>query len=223
MGPTFNMSSTTKKWRWQIAQRAEIRWWQNYLRQRPVGEYLNWKRAYWREFLQRCALAPPPGARILDAGCGPAGIFLHFPQHEVIACDPLLDQYTHKLDHFEPANYPGVRFLPCALEDLSLTKPCDYVFCLNAINHVAQLDRCLDRLVAATHREGYLILSIDAHNYWGLKYLFRTLPGDILHPHQYDLAEYQAMLTRRGLRIERSVCYRRERIFDYHVLIARKA
>ncbi len=205
-----------------MAQQAEIRWWQGYLRERPVAEYLTWKRTYWKEFLQRCQLSLPAEARILDAGCGPAGIFIIFPQAEVEACDPLLDQYAAKLDHFDPANYPNVSFQQLALEDLLLTKPCDYVFCLNAINHVSNLEQSLDRLVATVKPGGKLIMSIDAHNFSVLKWLFRTIPGDILHPHQYDLAEYEQMLTQRGLRIERSLLYKKELIFNYHVLIASK-
>ena len=32
------------KWRWQTAQYAERKWWQNYLKHKNVQEYLVWKK-----------------------------------------------------------------------------------------------------------------------------------------------------------------------------------
>mgnify|MGYP000653264023 CR=1 FL=1 len=56
--------------RWHIAQFFEIRWWRRYLKHRDKSGYLNWKRGYWLDFLQKSDLQLPPGARVLDAGCG---------------------------------------------------------------------------------------------------------------------------------------------------------
>ncbi len=209
--------------RWKIAQSAEIRWWQRYLKGRSPEDYLPWKRQYWLDLLTRLQLRPAGEARILDAGCGPAGIFMVFDQQTVDAVDPLLDAYETRLTHFRSADYPKVQFHACALEDFKWQAPYDYVFCLNAINHVADLGRCFDQLVESTAPNGQLIVSIDAHNYWGFKHLFRLLPGDILHPHQYDLREYQAMLEERGCTITQSVRYRSGFFFDYYILVAQRA
>ena len=40
-------------------------------------------------------------------------------------------------------------------------------------------------------------------NFQLLKYIFRLLPGDILHPHQFDLEEYKGMLKKAGFQIEK--------------------
>ena len=48
---------------------------------------------------------------------------------------------------------------------------------------------------------GTLVLSIDAHNFSFFKHLFRLMPGDILHPHQYDLTEYKTFLEKQGFEI----------------------
>mgnify|MGYP003775092495 CR=1 FL=1 len=37
------------------------------------------------------------------------------------------------------------------------------------------------------------------------------MPGDILHPHQFDLAEYQKMMTDRGCKLEQSILYKEDR------------
>ncbi len=208
--------------RWRIAQAAEIRWWERYLKQKPKSEYLNWKKNYWTDFLKKINITPLPKERILDAGCGPAGIFMIFENKDVHALDPLLEEYQEKLKHFEKKDYPNVDFISLPLEEFSITKPYDKVFCLNAINHVADLDLCFDNIIAATKKGGQLIVSIDAHNYAFFKQLFRLLPGDILHPHQYDLNEYKTMLTTRGCQIERTTLMKKEFFFNYFTIVATK-
>ncbi len=206
--------------KWKIAQSLEIRWWQRYLKSKSPKEYLSWKRNYWKDFLQKIKVEVDENSSILDAGCGPAGIFIYFPKNEVSALDPLLDQYA-SLPHFSKADYKNVDFISAPLEDADLKKY-DYVFCLNAINHVADLDSSIDKIVDSIKPGGKLILSIDAHNFKGLKHIFRLLPGDALHPHQYDKQEYQTMLTTRGLQIKNEVLIKHEFIFDYWALVAKK-
>jgi 2-polyprenyl-3-methyl-5-hydroxy-6-metoxy-1,4-benzoquinol methylase len=211
--------------RWKIAQAAEIRWWQGYLKNKPTTDYAVWKTKYWQDLLTEIGLDAvyTEGSRILDAGCGPAGIFMIFKNQEVDALDPLLDEYEAKLPHFRRKNYPNVQFFSQPLESFSDKKSVyDTVFCLNAINHVADLQRAFDVLVDATKSGGTLVVSIDAHNYSVLKTIFQALPGDVLHPHQFDLAEYSAMLTSRGCRIERTILKKSEFIFNYYVLVATK-
>jgi 2-polyprenyl-3-methyl-5-hydroxy-6-metoxy-1,4-benzoquinol methylase len=211
--------------RWKIAQAAEIRWWQGYLKNKPTTDYAVWKTQYWQDLLAEIGLATSitEGSKILDAGCGPAGIFMIFNNHKVDALDPLLDDYEAKLPHFKRENYPNVQFFSQPLESFSDKKSIyDTVFCLNAINHVADLQQAFDVLVDATKSGGTLVVSIDAHNYSFLKTIFQALPGDVLHPHQFDLAEYSAMLTSRGCRIERTLLKKSEFIFNYYVLVATK-
>lgn len=208
--------------RWHVAQFFEIRWWQRYLARRDKAGYLDWKRQYWLGFLQKSGLDVYPGARVLDAGCGPAGIFTILENQAVDAVDPLLHRYEKSFAHFSPADYPRVRFFNRALEDFYADRPYDFVFCLNAINHVADLPLCLNRLAALTRRGGMLALSVDAHNQAWAKQLFRLVPADILHPHQYDLEEYQTMLHSCGFRVEQTVLIKKEVIFNYFLLLAVK-
>ncbi len=211
--------------RWKIAQAFEIRWWQNYLKNKTTDDYAAWKSNYWLNLLKDIQLPfqnIPKDATILDAGCGPAGIFMVFKHQKVDALDPLLDEYEAKLSHFKKSDYPNVTFYNQPLESLSKKSTYDMLFCLNAINHVADLAKCFDVLVAATKSDGQLIVSIDAHNYNFLKKIFQLIPGDILHPHQYDLKEYTEMLTHRGCTIENSVLYRKNFIFNYYILVAKK-
>ena len=212
--------------RWKIAQAAEIRWWQRYLKNKPTLDYAIWKTDYWQKLLTEIGLSElnteGGNLTILDAGCGPAGIFMIFKNQKVDALDPLLDEYEATLPHFKKMLYPNVQFYSQPLEDFKKKDKYDAVFCLNAINHVADLARCFDILVAATKKGGKLIVSIDAHNFQMLKHIFQALPGDILHPHQYDLAEYKAMLTDRSCVIDNVILKKHEFIFNYYVLVATK-
>lgn len=207
--------------RWKVAQAFEIRWWRKYLKGKSKTDYLAWKRQYWTDFLAKCRINIPLSASVMDAGCGPAGIFMVFEQQpKVVALDPLLDRYEADLQHFSRTDYPYVTFAHQQLEDWDATQNFDSVFCLNAINHVANLDRCMDLLCNAAKTD--LIVSIDAHNHQLFKQLFRLAPSDILHPHQYDLKEYQDMLTVRGFEITDTICMKEEFFFDYYVLVAKR-
>ena len=141
---------------------------------------------------------------------------------QVDAVDPLLEKYEAKLAHFSSDHYPSTRFIAQPFEQFSTEKKYEIVFSINAINHVADLEQCLDKLVDLTAKNGILVMSIDAHNYLIFKHLFRLIPGDILHPHQYDLEEYKAMLRSRNMHISQSILLKKEFFFDYHVLVATK-
>jgi len=206
--------------RWRIAQAAEIRWWNNYLKHKPKADYLQWKHTYWRNLLAKTGLNFGANERILDAGCGPAGIFMALEDHEVDAVDPLLERYEADLAHFDQKNYPHTTFFNLPLEKFQASQKYDKVFCLNAINHVADLNLCFDNLVQLTKKGGDLIVSIDAHNYKAFKTIFRAIPGDILHPHQYDLEEYEKMLTDRDCTIQKTELVKREFFFNYFMLVA---
>ncbi|MFN0274409.1 MAG: class I SAM-dependent methyltransferase [Chitinophagales bacterium] len=213
-----------KTLKWNLAQKAELRWWENYLQGKNIEEYLEWKRNYWQKLLDMVSISCPveSGKRILDAGCGPAGIFMNLPDCEVDALDPLLDEYDKKLSHFKKKNYSGVQFLSIPLEELHTRGKYDIVFCMNAINHVSNLGRCYDLLADAVKPGGKLVITIDAHNYSFFKHLFRLLPGDILHPHQYDLEEYEDFLTDRNFRILQHEKLKKEFFFNHYLQVAIK-
>jgi 2-polyprenyl-3-methyl-5-hydroxy-6-metoxy-1,4-benzoquinol methylase len=212
--------------RWKIAQAFEIRWWQQYLRNKSISDYEVWKSDYWLKFLESIGLSSilkDKTHKILDAGCGPAGIFMLFKNHEKVeALDPLLGEYETKLSHFRQSEYPNVYFYAQTLESFNKKEEYDTIFCLNAINHVADLGKCFDVLVDATKLGGNLVVSIDAHNQEILKKMFQLVPGDILHPHQYNLKEYSNMLTQRGCLIENTLLYKKDFIFNYFILVAKK-
>jgi len=210
--------------KWNLAQKAELTWWKNYLRGKDDAEYLVWKKNYWNSVLSEIAesCTVNNGMNVLDAGCGPAGIFIALPNCSVDAVDPLMNDYEKNLSHFSKADYPNVEFHHSPLETYSSNKQYDVIFCLNAINHVSDINLSYDHLTSMLKPGGKMVVSIDAHNFLFFKYLFRIIPGDILHPHQYDLNEYSSFLTERNCKIVGTKRLKHEFIFDHYVHIAER-
>lgn len=205
--------------RWNTAQFFEIRWWKNYLDGKEVQEYLDWKRDYWNNFIEKyCIWSETTGEKVMDAGCGPAGMFIILENSDIHALDPLLEDYEKGLDHFSPDMYPKVTFHPKPLEVYNGPKDFDTIFCLNAINHFQDMRQSLEILYDMAKPGADVFISIDAHNYSLLKWVFRAIPGDILHPHQHDRKDYIRIIENAGFKFERDVEVKREMIFTYTLL-----
>jgi len=210
------------KWKWKLAQALEWRWWQYYLAKRPKQEYLNKKRIYWERMLQEAGVTVASGERLLDAGCGPAGLFILPLPAMVDALDPLLELYQSNLAHFDPADYPGVRFIARPIEMFQSPETYHKVCCFNAINHVNDLELSIRRLVDALRSGGMLIVSVDVHKHRFLKKIFQYLPGDVLHPHQYDSEDYCGLFLQRELILLRTITLKKGLIFDYGLMVFEK-
>lgn len=214
-----------KTLRWRTAQFFETLWWKNYLAKKDVTEYLKYKTLYWHKVLDSIysEVKPNQNDYILDAGCGPAGIFIALKDnHKVMAFDPLLEKYNQNLKHFKFNMYPTVKFKTDTLESFRTDDQFDIVFCMNAINHVSELDKAFLTLHQLTKTGGKIVVSIDAHNKPFFKHLFRLQPADILHPHQYDLEEYKGMLTSLNCNVTLSVLVKEEFLFNHYILVAEK-
>ena len=218
------MKSLPKLWKWRLAQHLEIRWWKNYLKSKDKDTYYQWKKSYWNDFIQRTSSYAPlrPGMKILDAGCGPAGLVTVLSQQQVTAVDPLLPDYQKQLPHFEPGDYPHTRFINLPLEVFVEPGSFDQVYCVNVINHVNDPAAVIENLACCLIQGGIMVLSVDAHKRKWLKKIFQWIPGDVLHPHQQDLNQYVKWLTQAGFRILKTDKLKSEAIFDYWLILAEK-
>jgi 2-polyprenyl-6-hydroxyphenyl methylase/3-demethylubiquinone-9 3-methyltransferase len=209
--------------KWVVAQKLEYLWWIRYLKKKNPTEYLNKKIGYWKKMLGAIedVVVIQPGAAVLDAGCGPAGIFIALNNNKVEAIDPLLDKYQN-LPVFKPAHFGWTHFRNIPIEALDDKEKYDIVFCLNAINHVNDINICCKNLVDSLKPNGFLVMSTDAHRHPLLKKIFQLLPGDMLHPIQLDINEYADFLEKNQMKLVKKILYKRESIFDYYILIAQK-
>lgn len=211
-------------YKWRLAQVFELIWWKRYLKRKTPLDYLQWKRMYWSDFLLKIELSVKelPKNEILDAGCGPAGIFIAFKKADLTAIDPLLNRYEDSIDHFSKEDYKNVRFINSGLEGFTSLKKFDYIFCINAINHVNNIESSLKNLQSFLKEDGTLVISVDAHRNPIVEKLFQFLPFDILHPYQFKLNRYCNMIIHAGFKIEKTVRIKRGLIFDYSVMICHK-
>lgn len=215
--------TTIKQTRWKIAQWFEQKWWKNYLQGKSTADYIQWKKNYWHKFLQQINIdAEKICEPVIDIGCGPAGIFMIIEGENVTALDPLLSKYESELEIFKRENYPNKKFVECDFESFEPAEKFKTIFCINAINHFIDIHFSLEKLYHLTDKNGKLIVSIDTHNYGFFKYLFRLIPLDVLHPHQYNLQEYKQMLEKTGFVIKEEHCQQKAFFFNYIVLVAEK-
>lgn len=213
---------TRKTLRWKVAQWLEIRWWKNYLSGKSPAAYLEQKADYWKRVLASLNIHLQPGEKVMDAGCGPAGVFLILEDQQVDAVDPLIDQYRESIPHFEATKYPWVSFHSAPFEDFPIQGAYDTVFCLNAINHFSDWQRGIDQLCLATRRGGQLVLGIDVHNHKSLKFIFKNIPGDVLHPHQHDREDYRQVFQQNGFDIIKEYTWTKGFVFDYWLIVFTK-
>jgi len=216
------LENKTYSWRWRFAQFLELRWWQRYLQKLDWEEYVKAKQRHWQKLLGLLEIQLVQEERILEAGCGPAGIFTILNDQKVDALDPLLSKYESQLPGFSQAQFPYVQFQELMLEQLDATDHYDQVFCLNAINHVADLDLALRKLIQALKPQGTLVLTIDVHRHRFFRWVFRLIPGDVLHPQQDAIEDYLRLLEAQGMTIEKTLVLKSGWIFDYAAVKARK-
>lgn len=208
--------------RWKLAQYFEGWWWKRYLSGQSVETYLTWKENYWQNFIRDHQISIAETDLLLDAGCGPAGIFIVYPENRIIAIDPLIGYYRKSIPHFREGNYPNVQFGTMPIEQFKVNNHFNKIFCLNAINHVADIQQSIKRLSEALVEGGELFLSVDAHNHGVLKTLFKWVPGDILHPHQFSLNEYKQLLIGAGIQVTDVSLIKKETIFNYYLIKGHK-
>lgn len=70
-------------------------------------------------------------------------MFMLFENNKTVAFDPLIDVYETDLPHFKKNMYPYVHFVNAGLEDFTSTEKFDILFCMNAINHVHDIEKAL--------------------------------------------------------------------------------
>lgn len=212
--------------RWKIAQWFELKWWKNYTHDKDKAAYLTWKNDYWVNLITKCNLIETveKAKNVADLGCGPFGLALpnRTWKKRLVSVDPLLEKYEEHISFFRKSDYPQTEFINDTIEDFKSREKFDLVFCMNAINHVHDINKAYTNLSQLVQTKGTIVVSIDAHNYSMFRRLFALIPGDVLHPHQYMLEEYRRFLTDRDFSIINEVCLKKEFFFSHYVQIAVK-
>ncbi|MEL7377312.1 MAG: class I SAM-dependent methyltransferase [Bacteroidota bacterium] len=213
----------TSSWRWRLAQFTELHWWKRYLSSQDEESYLNKKRAYWQRVLDQLMFEPTKGERVLEVGCGPAGIFILLnSQQRMTAMDPLIEEYESNLTHFDRSMYPEVSFHVGMMESFQPDEKYSTIYAFNTINHVSNWKTALNNLNNLLKPGGTLIISSDVHRFSLLRTIFHLLPGDVLHPQQHSRHHYMEAFRQYNWNVIEEAKLKREAIFDYYAWVLTK-
>jgi len=187
--------------RWQASQRLELHFWKTWTKAAPYQNLDVSK--YWSEELPRfgSSLDLFTGRRVLDIGCGPAGL-IHFLDNaaERIRIDPLLPQYESRMPLVgQQLSLAGLgEALPLAAESI------DIAICFNAIDHMQDPSAALAEISRVLRPGGTLLLMIHSFPKWARPFFWI----DRLHPHHWTAAAFVTQVGE-AFTVERSETVRR--------------
>jgi SAM-dependent methyltransferase len=155
-------------------------------------------------FLHELIEAAPPGARVLDAGCGP-GSWGYGER-----ADLRNTAFDIKFPPGPPAKREGLDVLRASLACLPLRDgPFDLVVCHYVLEHVMGLAACCDELVRMTRPGGMLYLSVPRaaafddrlYRFAGTfaRYALGKFGKRIEHQQRFDLEMLLDLFSARGL------------------------
>ncbi|MBN2498640.1 MAG: methyltransferase domain-containing protein [Deltaproteobacteria bacterium] len=169
---------------WERVQELE---WAYQARKRPE-RVLALNRIYWQRLLaetRKAGVRIGPGTRVLDAGCGGAGILLALEQGERVGIDPLMDRYLERFDFLAGTD---IVWLRACVEDYTSERPFDIVFCINVLDHTRDPGAAARRLQGLLAEGGHLVVLVNLHRSALARRYYALLQRyvDPTHPQQMD-------------------------------------
>ena len=157
-------------------------------------------------FLHELIEAAPPGARVLDAGCGP-GSWPYARRHDLCVTG-----FDIKFPPGPPPRAPNAAILRADLARLPFRdETFDLTICHYVLEHVTALEPCCDELARVTRRGGTLYLSVprsasfDDRLYrfagYFAKYALLKLQKRIEHQQRFDLSKLVDLFYARGFEL----------------------
>jgi SAM-dependent methyltransferase len=187
--------------RWQVAQEAEREGWQNWksLKSDSTRKQLG---EYWTRYVNLIAkyVSFKPEGKILDIGCGPAGIIDHILLGQRFGLDPLMDFY---LSNFEMS--PDIEWKPGNMEKVPFDNDYfDVVITTNTLDHSFEPEKGLGEIHRVLKKGGALILTVNC--YAPFRRLLRLAKerlgmGDKAHPYSFSQRQVKAMIEEAGFNL----------------------
>lgn len=156
-------------------------------------------------------LAPRPGERILDLGCGTGQLTAEIAKQgaQVVG----LDNSTNMIGQARQ-NYPGIAFVLADAAGFRLEEPFDAVFSNAALHWVRNADAAAESIALALKPGGRFVAEFGGYgNTRSILHALRTALGpkaDARCPWYYpSIAEYSSLLERHGLEVRQAELFDR--------------
>ena len=166
---------------WERIQRIE----RAYQERKDPSTILAVNCLYWRRVLKSLPEGEfeiGPESRVLDAGCGGAGILLALEEGIRSGFDPLMGFYLERFPHLAEA---PVRWIEADAEGFYAEEPFDFIFCINTLDHTRDPRRAAQNLEHLLAPSGKLVCVLNVHltRFWRAYYerFYRFV--DPPHPH----------------------------------------
>lgn len=188
------MHSRVTEERWEIAQKSEREYWNNW--KLFVAEELKAVvKEYWDHYLRLIKKHIELQGRILDIGCGPNGMINHIDQAERFGLDPLMDFY---LSNFKMPR--GIKWRKGVGESIPFENEYfDLVITTNTLDHTKQPEKMLEEVNRVLRKGGLLFLSVNCYgplSLLGRGILEKLGIGSTLHPFSLSFSQIQHLLRK---------------------------
>jgi SAM-dependent methyltransferase len=184
----MNFHECTKE-RWQQAQQWEKEIWRDY-----PEDSDDWNQWWAAKFCGYNFLKGNEICSMLEVGCGPWAkntriIFGVIGAKKLFLEDPLLDDYVSM--NKSVARLAAERF-SVPLEELKLPERVDLVICINVLDHVYSMSRCMDVMSGSLRKNGVIIVGQDLTND---EDVCKMPVADVGHPIRLDESRCMSFLN----------------------------
>lgn len=179
-----------QKTRWQIAQKHEQSWWQQF----ESGLRPDYKIEYyqlWAENLKNDLaedLIITNETKILEIGSGAAGIVSRLKSNFRFAIDPLEELFA-SIERFKKIRDPAVTYMTAKGEELPFPDSFfDLIILDNVLDHCQNPQKIIKEIHRVLRPSGIAYLRINTYHIWG-QFVRKIMEKFILdkgHPHTYS-------------------------------------
>jgi SAM-dependent methyltransferase len=179
-----------------ISQVEELKIWNNL-----PSDYDDWNNWWKKHFDDYSFLKGLTFDNYIEVGCGPYAkntinifnVLLKNPQN-IHFNDPLLNEYIKNRKSIVNLITPETKIESLPLEEIEVIDKKDCVVCVNVLDHVYDLNKCLQNIIDMTSKNGLLIFGQDLTN--DEDHIKNSKESfDYTHPIRFDLNYIEGFLN----------------------------
>jgi SAM-dependent methyltransferase len=171
--------------RWQLAQNYEKNWWSD--RRNDIS--FTYLKHYAEELVLETKdyITITDTTRILEIGCGPAGILTFLPSRNRYAIDPLEDHFS-SIENFVSNRDKSIQYKKAMGEDLPYEDLFfDFIIMDNVLDHSESPEKVIEEMHRVLKQGGIVYFRQNTYHLWGkfIRELLEKAKIDKGHPHTF--------------------------------------